>query len=623
MDNDKDRSRDPTIPKFIGGKKFHFNESGSLCSKSNATSSIIGYGPGQPVELPEPFMFDTRSILSSLTSTHDLEDQPNHPYATMSSLSPTRLVISPFFSRAPSAELAGTPQSPLLMSYPLLPQKINFEVSSPVGLAQLSDSSEPTIDSEYLAKSVHVKKGNSDVVLVVMSVGMKGSDKVTPIIDYSNDVIFNPKINKNVNNNKICSPPKHELLDEMKRRKRLFGDDSKTNSQRTKQYYVQWLTENPRTHPEDINYIGEKAKEMKRIFTNNCKAIGSTMIKGEEEDTKGTEPGKGRWEGQNPRVRLIECIVGVDDNRKAFMLSKTALTKKELDGRNNKETARPDVWTLVADKWNDDKFNPICSTYPSLHPHFKTPMDISFNSVKDMGACTPQKAKDKFQVLRTQMSQVKTRWERSGNGTCAKKQPEYVINLDTSDDDDFAFIPGGDNRSDFLGKYKSAILYLWKRAEETDFLKEVCQQISEDARLDGTSAMSIVRTPSKRKHEKEEKARKEDMLVRSELMHAMAENNKNVKSVAVLLIRKELLEVKLKRKELQRAELLDEETDSMLLQHIDALSLELDEKDTHHQQNKKRSSVQKKRKLEGVEEEPIDLSGDSKMDGGEGDQEDP
>ena len=49
-----------------------------------------------------------------------------------------------------------------------------------------------------------------------------------------------------------------------------------------------------------------------------------------------------------------------------------------------------------------------------------------------------------------------------------------------------------------------------------------------------------------RKHEKKEKARKEDMLVRSELIHAMAENNKNVKSVAVLLIRKELLEVKLK-----------------------------------------------------------------------------
>ena len=188
------------------------------------------------------------------------------------------------------------------------------------------------------------------------------------------------------------------------------------------------------------------------------------------------------WRGEAPHMRLIEYILD-DDIRTAFVKDKAALTREQLDGRKNSETARPDLWQMVSDRWNNDLFQPIASVYPGLHPDFKERVRINLHDMEGMGKCTSKKAKKKFQDLRVQLCQVKIRHRNSGMGDGAKKEDPQL--LDSDDDSDFNFMGGGSNRADFLGIYKSAVLYLWQRAEECDFLQDIVQKLDDEIGLNG------------------------------------------------------------------------------------------------------------------------------------------
>ena len=181
--------------------------------------------------------------------------------------------------------------------------------------------------------------------------------------------------------------------------------------------------------------------------------------------------------------------------------------------------------------------------------------------------------------------------------------------MDSSDEEDFEFLPGGDNCADFLWKFKPVVLYLWQRAEETDFLKEVCQKISEDMCLDGEAVASVARSPTDKKartkKEKESDVRKEDEM-RSEFMKAFKATGGSVNSVAIVFLRKELLDARLQKKRMDAAGELDDETSGWINAHITALTGQLhqEEQKSKGSRAKPRGSLKRKR---DEDKEPIDL----------------
>ena len=125
-----------------------------------------------------------------------------------------------------------------------------------------------------------------------------------------------------------------------------------------------------------------------------------------------------------------------------------------------------------------------------------------------------KKTKKKFQDLRVQLCQVKIRHQNSGMGDGAKKVDHEL--LDSDDDSDFNLMGGGSNQADFLGIYKSAVLYLWQRADECDFLQDIVQKLDDEIGLNGGMAATATCTTTKIKEKSkeikdmEDRERKED-----------------------------------------------------------------------------------------------------------------
>ena len=505
------------IPQYIGGKRFRLDDNGSIMSRSFTSSQIIGYGHDAQCDPPNPF---TLGLDSSLSSSPNEGIDPSLPSLALApntiqdAPTPLRMLPcgiamqkeelyeesnldDPRFSSPPKVK-SHTGEIPVQSTqdtYLYTPEH-NFKFPSKKSHPPKSiDSS--TVMSTFLAKNVYEKEGNDKVLLVLMAIGMKENYMSSkPLFDVMNDDIFDPKKNKAIKGNQFRNPFKTEMIEEVIRRKSLDGDMSKTNRQRGKSYFMNWLKTNPRTHQEDLKFLHQEAKNLKLVF---LKSSGTYMI------TSSAGSLRSNWRGQEPRVRLIECLL-CDDIRAAFVLHKTPLTRDELDGRSNPSNARPNVWALLSDKWNDEDFNPSSRVYPHLHKDYSEAMDISHNAVKDMGGCTPSKAKEKIMELKVQVSIVQRKWEASGMGGGGKKTPEEICIDETSDENDgFELRGGGDDRADFLGIFKSAVLYLWERCNEVQFLQEVIQKIKLEHSLDGGSVPIVTSGRKKRKAKKTEK----------------------------------------------------------------------------------------------------------------------
>jgi hypothetical protein len=86
----------------------------------------------------------------------------------------------------------------------------------------------------------------------------------------------------------------------------------------------------------------------------------------------------GQWRGLVPYMRLIMCLTQ-DDVKSAFLRRADARTRQELDARNS-EVRPPTAFELIADRWNDEDFNPVAPV-SNCHEDFLAATDCSHSRV--------------------------------------------------------------------------------------------------------------------------------------------------------------------------------------------------------------------------------------------------
>ena len=317
-------------------------------------------------------------------------------------------------------------------------------------------------ETQWTAEDHFKSNNNSMKVLLSMAIGLDDERTGTVFGDYKTNEHF-PKKNK-----KVWCPAATDLLNEVKRRKKVNGDGSKTNAQVKKEKLLIFLIDNPIEIESDKAFILDKVS----LFIAEGGAAKSA--------NQCTTLPKQQWSGPTPFLRLIHAIFE-DDVRDVFQQHFTVLSREELDGRNNEDTMRRCPWIAVSDKWNDKNYNPTSKTYNDLHDEFVSEIDLRHSAIANMGNLSPDKAKSKFGKLKNDLIMVKNNWELSGNGDGSIERNRD--NADDSDEDELEIINANDKRN-FLNGKSPSILYLWKMAEEFDLLTCVCQQLDLSASLD-------------------------------------------------------------------------------------------------------------------------------------------
>ena len=86
------------------------------------------------------------------------------------------------------------------------------------------------------------------------------------------------------------------------------------------------------------------------------------------------------------------------------------------------------AYEIIANKWNDDSFNPSSSIL-EVHLDFAHPIDITHAAVANLADATASKVEDLLTQICTSLIRVISDWEKSGQGEGG------VQDLDQSVDD--------------------------------------------------------------------------------------------------------------------------------------------------------------------------------------------
>ena len=364
------------------------------------------------------------------------------------------------------------------------------------------DSSDELL-KKLSAEQVYIESGNSKQILLTMAYGLAvappphSSTKPEMLVCW-NDPLFNQKQKSKVAKSmKRLKPTVAQLVSEVKMRKQLLWPNvpaTKTSTQKKVDWYLMWLDDNPRESEDDVRFLRQAVTEFKQTIQD--------MLK---EDVPTNSPTQ-QWRGDIPWLRLIHALLDDDNIRRTYVQNLQPLSRAQLDNRKNVV----DVWSLVADKWNDNKYDTRTNQFPLLHPIFTEPIDLPFSAVSKMGKLKPEMAKKKFYQLKSNLIRMKTRWDRSGNG-------EGAIMID-KDGNEFGAC--GDNRSDFLGNYSPAVLYLWEKSDVMQFLTQVLQKLNTDAVADDGETPSIIdlTSPTKRRNKREREEDERTYAMQSKLV---------------------------------------------------------------------------------------------------------
>ena len=197
----------------------------------------------------------------------------------------------------------------------------------------------------------------------------------------------------------------------------------------------------------------------------------------------------GLWCGPTPIIRLAHCVVH-DEVKPHYIRRNQAMTRHHLDDRNSAD--RPlTAYEIIANKWNDDSFNPSSSIL-EVHPDFAHPIDITHAAVANLADATASKVEDLLTQIHTSLIRIISDWEKSGQGEGG------VQDLDQSVDDVEAgqhHVPAAlydvnnvefgslENRSrpalsrhhNFLRGKPSYLLYFWELMDHHQLLQTTMQ----------------------------------------------------------------------------------------------------------------------------------------------------
>ena len=382
------------------------------------------------------------------------------------------------------------------MSEVILPQHDDESVDDDCDDGQLEEEDESIIISN--AQRAYVENNNSKKHLFLMCIGLV-DDGGTPVLDL--DVEPWSGIKK-----RDIKPARTEYAEEIVRRSKLMS----TTADRVHQQHkpanwsltkcVEWLQEHPVVDQQDISFLKNEVQRVKAIILNAQREHA-------EEEARQTG---GQWRGSIPYMRLIMCLTE-DDIKAAFLRRADTRTRHQLDARNS-DVRPPTAFELIADRWNDEHFNPIAAV-SECHEDFSVPTNCGHSQVVTLMRATPQKVEDTLASIRSSLLRIIQNWERSGQGEGGRHagtdddeeqdgreesdNPEEFIIFDTSSVR-FGSLSRTSrsecalqNRAAFLCGKPSYLLYFWEVADRHQLLQSALQRLDDDVGAsDASSAPS-------------------------------------------------------------------------------------------------------------------------------------
>ena len=333
--------------------------------------------------------------------------------------------------------------------------------------------------NESTAEKAYVESNNSKKQLFLMCVGLTHGGRSVFDLDAEP---------WNTIRKRDIKPTRVEYAQEVSRRGALLDmQRSPKAANWGSNKCIRWLEEHPPKDEQDILFLKNEVQRLKAI-----------VLEAHQERQEQEARQSGQWRGAIPYMRLIMCLIQ-DDIKSSFLRRADARTRQELDARNSE--ARPQTaFELIADRWNDEHFNPVAPS-SNCHEDFLATTDCSHSRVAMMMRAAPQKVEDILTSMRSNLLRIIQNWERSGQGEGGRHEPvgddpEELIIFDTTSDR-FGSLSSRSacalqNRSAFLCGKPSYLLYFWELADQHQFLQSALQRLDDDlAASDAASAPSV------------------------------------------------------------------------------------------------------------------------------------
>ena len=339
------------------------------------------------------------------------------------------------------------------------------------------------------AEANYVSHGNDKRKLIVMTIGLE-----TEIDADSSPWNSIPR--------REIKPRKKDFQDEVKRRGTTSLPPPRPNNWDVNQC-ITWLKENPLSGDDDLLFLRQ---ESERVCQALRRAETETAMNNELTRT-------GQWRGPTPIIRLAHCVVH-DEVKPHYIRRNQAMTRRQLDDRNSAD--RPlTAYEIIANKWNDDSFNPSSSIL-EVHPDFAHPIDITHAAVANLADATASKVEDLLTQIRTSLIRVVSDWEKSGQGEGGVQDLDQLVDdveagqhhvpaaLYDVNDVEFGSLqnrsrPALSRRHNFLRGKPSYLLYFWELMDRHQLLQTTMQRLdTTNSAGDANSVRSLRTSGSKR-----------------------------------------------------------------------------------------------------------------------------
>ena len=240
-----------------------------------------------------------------------------------------------------------------------------------------------------------------------------------------------------------------------------------------KKKLLKWLDDNPVTDTIDVEFLKDTVCVRRAAAERNAKA----RAEAKESDEKSG----GAWYGPIPMLRLIMALVDSDEIRHAYMKRNDISNERiVLDNQKSVEKRARTVWELVADKWNDIKFEPETEVFEELHSEYSRPIKIPHHKVALLSLATPDKVQEKISTMNVLLQRLIRNWECSGQGDGGI---DVINDCDKLVDHEFGQITNRSRgalhtRAAFLGTNQPYLLYFWEMLNKYQLLSTSFSELS-------------------------------------------------------------------------------------------------------------------------------------------------
>ncbi len=175
-------------------------------------------------------------------------------------------------------------------------------------------------------------------------------------------------------------------------------------------------------------------------------------------------------------LHLIHALVD-HDQIKAKFLNRLNLPAGRSAVKNREQLCTTNVWHLLAEKWNDKKFEPETVAIPELHTDFTFSDIILHVEVAHMTPATAEKVEDKWSSMVLEMNHCIANWQKSGQGEGGIDDADNEYNhafgrLENRGQHALA------SHQQFFKDRQVYLLYLWEILHRHDLLGSALQKLN-------------------------------------------------------------------------------------------------------------------------------------------------